>query len=427
MKKRILVRGPAMSRSGYGEQSRFCLRALRAHEDKFEIYVVNTGWGRTGQISENTEERQWLSALLIKTAAYVQQAGGQPQFDVSLQITIPNEFEKIAPVNIGYTSGIETTKIAPQWIQKCNEVVNQVLTISEHSKTVMANTAYDGQTPSGETVPGAYKIIVPVEHIDYPVRPVEAHPLNVTLDTTKNYLLFSQWSPRKNFINTIKWFVEEFRDDPEVGLVIKTNTMADTVLDREITHGRLQQILSQLGERKCKIHFLHGDLTVNHLAWLYTHPTMKAIINIAHGEGFGIPLLEAASYGLPIVTITWGGQLDFICKPNKKGKRVPLVSKVDYDLKNVQPEAVWEGVIQADSMWAFAREASYKRAIREILTKEKHFRQQADVLRKYVLKTFTEEAYAQGLVDNIMRCLPDQEPDMDIDAWLADLDVHEQE
>tara|TARA_R110002074_G_scaffold32021_10_gene89587 strand:- start:1369 stop:1830 length:462 start_codon:yes stop_codon:yes gene_type:complete len=153
---------------------------------------------------------------------------------------------------------------------------------------------------------------------------------------------------------------------------------------------------------------------------------MKAIINIAHGEGFGIPLLEAASYGLPIVTITWGGQLDFICKPNKKGKRVPLVSKVDYDMKNVQPEAVWEGVIQADSMWAFAREASYKRAIREILTKEKHFKQQADVLRKYVLKTFTEEAYAQGLVDNIMRHFP-EEPDADIDAWLADLDVHEQE
>ena len=38
MKKRILVRGPAMSRSGYGEQSRFCLRALRAHEDKFDIW-----------------------------------------------------------------------------------------------------------------------------------------------------------------------------------------------------------------------------------------------------------------------------------------------------------------------------------------------------------------------------------------------------
>ena len=416
-----------MSRSGYGEQSRFCLRALRAHEDKFDIYLVNTAWGRTGQISADTEERRWLANLLIKTVTYVQQSGGNPAFDVSVQITIPNEFEKIAPVNIGYTSGIETTKIAPHWIQKCNEMVDHVLTISEHSKAVMANTAYDGRTPAGENIPGGYKIEVPIEHIDYPVRLVEPEPLDVTFNTTKNFLLFSQWSTRKNFVNTIKWFIDEFREEADVGLVIKTNTMADSVLDRAITRGRLEGILAGLGERKCKVHFLHGDVTINQLAWLYTHPTMKAIINIAHGEGFGIPLLEAASYGLPIVTITWGGQLDFICKPNKKGKRVPLVSKVDYDMKNVQPEAVWEGVIQADSMWAFAREASYKRAIREILTKEKHYKQQAEVLRKHVLKTFTEEAYAQGLVDNIMGCLGGSEPDVDIGAWLADLDVHEQD
>ena len=42
--------------------------------------------------------------------------------DISLQITIPNEFEKICPVNIGYTAGIETNKCAPEWLAKCNEI-----------------------------------------------------------------------------------------------------------------------------------------------------------------------------------------------------------------------------------------------------------------------------------------------------------------
>ena len=37
---------------------------------------------------------------------------------ISLQISIPNEWEKLAPVNIGITAGIETTKVAPQWIEK---------------------------------------------------------------------------------------------------------------------------------------------------------------------------------------------------------------------------------------------------------------------------------------------------------------------
>ena len=40
MKFRIIVRGPVLSMSGYGEQSRFALRALRKHEDKFDIHIV---------------------------------------------------------------------------------------------------------------------------------------------------------------------------------------------------------------------------------------------------------------------------------------------------------------------------------------------------------------------------------------------------
>ena len=39
MKKKILVRGPVLSQSGYGEQARFALRSLRSREDLFDIYV----------------------------------------------------------------------------------------------------------------------------------------------------------------------------------------------------------------------------------------------------------------------------------------------------------------------------------------------------------------------------------------------------
>ena len=39
MKKKIFVRGPVLSQSGYGEQSRFALRALRSQQDLFDIYI----------------------------------------------------------------------------------------------------------------------------------------------------------------------------------------------------------------------------------------------------------------------------------------------------------------------------------------------------------------------------------------------------
>mgnify|MGYP001433172507 CR=1 FL=1 len=44
MKKRILVKGPMLSQSGYGEQTRFALRALRSREDLFDIYLLPITW-----------------------------------------------------------------------------------------------------------------------------------------------------------------------------------------------------------------------------------------------------------------------------------------------------------------------------------------------------------------------------------------------
>ena len=199
--------------------------------------------------------------------------------------------------------------------------------------------------------------------------------------------------PRKNVENTIKWFVEEFKDDSDVGLILKTNTASDSMVDRERTFNQTARLLEfhASSDRKCKVYVVHGDLTEPELTWLYRHPTMKALINIGHGEGFGLPLFEAACNGLSLITPTWSGQMDFICKPNKKGKKVPLVNKVDYDIGPIPPHAVWKGILVEGSLWAYPKEISYKRALRGALDKEKHFKDKAKSLQKYILANFTKE------------------------------------
>ena len=37
--KKVLVRGPILSRSGYGEHARFVYRILKSREDLFDIYI----------------------------------------------------------------------------------------------------------------------------------------------------------------------------------------------------------------------------------------------------------------------------------------------------------------------------------------------------------------------------------------------------
>ena len=88
---------------------------MKSKEEHFDIFFENISWGQTGQTTHNLEETKWLNELEIKTNLFKQNKG---EFDVSVQVTIPNEFQKLAPVNIGVTAGIETTKIAPQWIEK---------------------------------------------------------------------------------------------------------------------------------------------------------------------------------------------------------------------------------------------------------------------------------------------------------------------
>ena len=110
MKKAIFVKGPVLSRSGYGYQARFALKALRSRPDLFDVYIQNIPWGRTGWTWRDDEFRQWIDERILAAISYNQSGG---KFDLSLQITIPNEWEPLAPVNIGFTAGIETTMVSP--------------------------------------------------------------------------------------------------------------------------------------------------------------------------------------------------------------------------------------------------------------------------------------------------------------------------
>ena len=355
MRKKILIKGPLLTRSGYGEQARFALRSLRSREDLFDIFIQPLQWGQTSWINEINEERQWIDFTIEKTIAYIQQGG---QFDISLQVTIPNEFQKIAPINIGYTAGIETTKIAHQWIQKSNEM-DKIIVVSNHSKFVFQNTEYEAEnTKTGEKV--IFKNQTPVESIGYPIKTFEDLPsLDLGLTTEFNFLTVAQFGPRKNLQNTIKWFVEEFRND-NVGLVIKSNIAKNCLMDRRRLFSDLKEFIQSLGEKICKVYLLHGDMTDEEMHSLYKHPNIHSFVSFPHGEGYGLPLFEAAYSGLPVVTVGWSGQLDFLV--DEEGQE--QFYNVAFDLQPVQKEVHWEGVIVPNSMWAYAREASAKEKMR---------------------------------------------------------------
>lgn len=387
MRKTVIVKGPAFSRSGYGEQTRFALRALRSREDLFDIYLINIPWGQTGWITADDEERAWLEHLIHKTIHFHQQGA---RCMVSLQVTIPNEWEKMCPINIGFTAGIETSKVSPQWIGSA-QVMDTILVVSNHAKQVYEATTYQVQNEqTGEVIP-QFRCETPIKVTNYPVRTYEPQPMDIDFSTDFNFLAVAQWGIRKNMNNTVKWFIEEFHDE-EVGMVLKTNLANDSTKDHHFTREKLKsEILSHYPDRKCKIYLLHGTLEDTEMTWLYQHPKIKALASLTHGEGFGLPLFEAAYNGLPIICPLWSGQTDFLFVKNKKGKLRPGVAKVDYTLQPIPKEAVWEGVVVEDSMWCYGNENSYKQQLRGMYKTHQRFKASANKLKARVLREFAED------------------------------------
>lgn len=401
MKKTVLLKSPILTISGYGEHARLVLNSLREYSDYFDIYILPITWGHTSWNLSNTEENKYIDERIAVTNEYISKGG---KFDISVQVTIPGEFEKIAEVNIGVTAGIETDKISPLWVEK-TQFMDRIITISNHAKHGFVNTKYQGRNNVTGEIINDYSCRCPVDIIPYPSSIREPKKFDVEFDYDFNYLVVAQWSIRKNLENTIGWFLQTFKDK-EVGLVLKLNTANNSIVDQFRTKERLENLTRQFPNKKCKIHLIHGTLKEEELSYLYTHPKIKCLINLAHGESYGLSMFEAAQYGLPVISPNWGGQLDFLYAPVKdkktrKIKNKPMFAVVEYDINKIQPPAIWDTILIAESNWCFPKEISYKDSLLNMYKNYDFFLTKAKKLQKHILKEYTKEKIYKMYAESI--------------------------
>ena len=406
MKKKVLVVGPALSRSGYGEHTRFLMRSLRKYEDFFDIFLENTNWGNTNWIFEDNEERRWLDSILHKTIFFESTNKDSHKYDISAQVTIPNEWKKRAPINIGVTAGIETTKVSGEWVVQGLEM-DKIIVVSNHSKDTYANAVYDATSKATGKVHKNLTCTTPMEVVHYPVRKSKKVDLGFDLEYDFNFLTVAQWGPRKNLDNTIRWFMEE-NYDKEVGLVVKANIRKNCKIDRVHSEARLKSLLQEFPNRKCKVYLLHGNMSDNEIHSLYVHPKIKCYLTLTHGEGFGLPLFEAAYSGLPIIAPNWSGHVDFLNMPVKQGKGKKaktkikaMFAKVAYDLAPIQKEVVWPGVLSEGTMWAYPKQGSFKMKLKDVLSDYTRYTSQAKKLKAWIRKNFKEEDKLKHFAEQI--------------------------
>jgi len=405
--KKIIVIGPVLSRSGYGEMARHAVKSLMSRQDLFDVYVQQTSWGsNTNIVNHNNADYDLIDLLIKKTANIASLNNNQLQVDASIQVSLPTDWKKFAPVNIGYTAGIETNFISPSWLQPSMQM-DKIIVISEHAKKSFLDTIF------GDDKGNQYKVTTPIEVVHFPIKDHKEADLQLDLEYDFNFLSVCQWGPRKNLEQTIINFIQEFKDE-EVGLVLKTNTVADSMIDKETCEKRLQSILSNFPDRKCRVYLLHGYMSEEELTAVYRHPKIKAIVSTTHGEGFGLPLFEATYNELPVIATDWSGHLDFLTMPNEQGKEKKMFAKIDFELKPIQKEYVWQGVLEAGTSWAFPLANSVKEKMREVYKDYPRFKSWAKKLSQHNKEKFIQEKVYDSFVRNFIEDEKEEE-------WLKEI------
>jgi glycosyltransferase involved in cell wall biosynthesis len=415
MRKKIIISGPILTRSGYGEMARFAIRSLKKFDDKFDLYVMPTNWGNTGWILKADDEINFINSLVQKTQIYLAQNNNQPNFDMSLQIGIPNEWKKLAAKNIGYTAGIETNFVSPAWLQPSLSM-DKIIVISEHAKSGFVNTVFADQSANGGRGV-TYKITTPVEVCHFPIKNIAKTDVDLNLRHDFNFLSVCQWGPRKNLEQTIINFIEEFKNE-NVGLVLKVNTTNDSIMDREHCKDRLKELLRNAPQdKKCSIYLLHGNMSENEVNSLYNNPKIKAIVSTTHGEGFGFPLFEAACNEIPVIATDWSGHLDFLTvKENNEEKK--LFAKIKYDLKPIDQQHVWNGVLEQGTQWAYPDSRSLKDKMRDVYKDYGRYKSQSKKLKTWIQQEFSEEKIYKKFADLVSE-------DFNVEDWLKNMNVEE--
>ena len=381
--KNVIIRAPLLSYSGYGVHSRQIFKWLLTRND-FNVVAQVVPWGTTSWMISPELEGGIIDDIMTRSRPT------STKSDISIQVQLPDEWDSnLGNFNIGVSAFVETDRCNPSWIEKIN-TMDLVVVPTEHVRDTIMRSG--SPTTPVVVVPESY-----LEEIDEDIE-----PLSVDLDTSFNFLVLGQftgsdpYNDRKNLLLTLKWMFEEFKDDPDVGIIIKTNHGRGTKIDREITKQKVKQVIDEIRVGPYpRLHLIHGNLTSKEIASLYRLDSLKCLVSLTRGEGFGLPILEAAASSVPVIVTNWSGHLDFL----NLGKFIP----VRYNMVTI-PKSRVDGRIFIDGLkWADPIEEDFKKKVKKFRNNYKKPKEWAVELSSRLKDTFSQRAISvkyDALIDS---------------------------
>ncbi len=211
--------------------------------------------------------------------------------------------------NVGYTVW-EADALPPHWVPRMNRADRILVPWSMNRPVVTAS----GVRPPVFVVPHIRR------HAWNEFAPSMLDALRTQLGIPQDHFVFytiASWSPRKALPLLLQAFIRAFTADEPVSLLVKTSPMGygEPPFYPEHPSASLAKMAvdaagAELGRKPPSICLLPYELDGRGIDLL--HELGDCYVSLAHGEGWALPIFDAASRGTPVVATGWGGHLDYL-------------------------------------------------------------------------------------------------------------------
>ncbi len=260
--------------TGYGVYTRGLWTALQRYGAR-DLEFIFTEFRQADELHRNIE----------KTKNY---AGDVK--NIWLQVGPSNQIlDLFKGEKIAYTM-YEASALPSGWVSGLN-AVDRVFTPSSWGRDVMV--ANGVQSEKVDVVPGG---------VDAETFHIWGPRLNLPAEQFK-FLMVGKYETRKGYDETLLAFKDVFGDDPSVLLLIKATSFVD-----QAAVDKIKSKINAIGIPQVKL--VDGALEGELMGALYR--SCDCLIYPSRGEGWGLPLIEAMSSGLPVITTNCSGHSEFL-------------------------------------------------------------------------------------------------------------------
>lgn len=372
--KKVLLKGPLFTSSGYGVHSRQIFTMLSQRND-IKLFLQPTEWGNTSWILDH----DFNNGIIKKMLTFASKSTNNVTFDVSYQVILPNEWSDLARKNVGITAGFEADIVKESWIEECNKM-DAVIVPSEFTKMAFVKTSNNSKTKLIREI----KVINEWYYDEFDHIEEDEEFFNF-LEYDQNILIMGQITSshskaeRKNILKTIKTAVE-FCKNKNIGIVLKINAGKNTY---ELKNTIIENIKKNIDAQDLsKITFLFGNFSIQEIKNLYSSNKISCMLTGTRAEGWGLPLIEAASCGLPIAATDYSAYKEFLGDD---------FIKIEYDLVEFKHDVKFVD-LNTTPKWAEFRKESMLHALERLFSNIEFYKDIASKRKKIIKQSYNMNA-----------------------------------